>query len=94
MRAHVHGPTRKGVQVEFLKEILVLTGKDSLMANLMLSGMGAFAEFECSLIREHQKKASPLRSNTAYKEKDPHTGLGSRTGPGRRLRRPPSRPSP
>jgi len=30
----------------FLKEHLVFTGEDSPMANLMLSVMGAFAEFE------------------------------------------------
>jgi DNA invertase Pin-like site-specific DNA recombinase len=37
---------RKGVRVEFVKESLVFTGEDSPMANLMLSVMGAFAEFE------------------------------------------------
>jgi DNA invertase Pin-like site-specific DNA recombinase len=40
------------VRVEFVKESLVFTGEDSPMANLMLSILGAFAEFERSLIRE------------------------------------------
>jgi DNA invertase Pin-like site-specific DNA recombinase len=34
------------VRVEFLKERLSFTGEDSPMANLMLSVMGAFAEFQ------------------------------------------------
>jgi DNA invertase Pin-like site-specific DNA recombinase len=38
--------TKRGVRIEFLKEHLVLSGEDSPMANLMLSVMGAFAEFE------------------------------------------------
>ena len=54
LRALVQSLTRKGVRVEFVKESLVFTGEDSLMANLMLSVMGAFAEFERSLIRERQ----------------------------------------
>ncbi|UZX02809.1 recombinase family protein [Arthrobacter sp. CDRTa11] len=52
--------TRKGVRVEFVKESLVFTGEDSPMANLMLSLMGAFAEFERSLIRERQREGIPL----------------------------------
>ena len=56
LRALVQGLTRRGVQVEFLKEQLVFTGDDSPMANLMLSVMGAFAEFERSLIKERQRK--------------------------------------
>jgi DNA invertase Pin-like site-specific DNA recombinase len=52
LRALVQGLTRKGVRVEFVKESLVFTGEDSPVANLMLSVMGAFAEFERSLIRE------------------------------------------
>jgi hypothetical protein len=45
LRAHVQGLTSKSVGVEFIKESLVFTGEDSPMANLMLSVMGAFAEF-------------------------------------------------
>lgn len=41
--------------MEFVKESLVFTGEDSPMANLMLSVMGAFAEFERSPIRERQR---------------------------------------
>jgi len=46
--------TQKGVRIEFLKEKLVFTGEDSPLSHLLLSVMGAFAEFERSLIRERQ----------------------------------------
>ena len=68
LRALVQGLTRKGVRVEFVKESLVFTGEDSPMANLMLSVMGAFAEFERSLIRERQREGIALaKQRGAYK---------------------------
>jgi DNA invertase Pin-like site-specific DNA recombinase len=68
LRALVQGLTRNGVQVEFVKESLVFTGEDSPMANLMLSVMGAFAEFERSLIRERQREGIALaKQRGAYK---------------------------
>jgi DNA invertase Pin-like site-specific DNA recombinase len=48
--------TGKGVRVEFVKENLTFTGEDSPMANLLLSVMGAFAEFERALILERQRE--------------------------------------
>ncbi|PPJ36554.1 transposase [Nocardia nova] len=48
--------TGKGVRVEFVKESLTFTGEDSPMANLLLSVMGAFAEFERALILERQRE--------------------------------------
>jgi DNA invertase Pin-like site-specific DNA recombinase len=68
LRALVQGLTHKGVRVEFVKESLVFTGEDSPMANLMLSVMGAFAEFERSLIRERQREGIALaKQRGAYK---------------------------
>jgi DNA invertase Pin-like site-specific DNA recombinase len=68
LRALVQGLTSKGVRVEFVKESLVFTGEDSPMANLMLSVMGAFAEFERSLIRERQREGIALaKQRGAYK---------------------------
>jgi DNA invertase Pin-like site-specific DNA recombinase len=68
LRALVQGLTRKGVRVEFVKESLVFTGEDSPMANLMLSVMGAFAEFERSLTRERQREGIALaKQRRAYK---------------------------
>jgi DNA invertase Pin-like site-specific DNA recombinase len=44
----------QGVTVEFCQESLTFTGNDSPMAKLLLSMMGAFAEFERGLLRERQ----------------------------------------
>ena len=44
------------MRIEFVKEHLTFTGEDSPMANLMLSVMGAFAEFERALIKERQRE--------------------------------------
>ena len=44
----------RGIRIEFMKEGLTFTGEDSPMAKLLLSVMGAFGEFERSLIRERQ----------------------------------------
>ncbi|HRD71308.1 MAG TPA: recombinase family protein [Legionella sp.] len=50
----------KGIAIQFVKEQLTFTGEDSPMANLMLSFMGAFAEFERSLIKERQREGIAL----------------------------------
>jgi len=50
----------RGVRIEFVKEHLTFTGEDSPMASLMLSVMGAFAEFERALIRERQREGIAL----------------------------------
>ncbi len=68
LRRLVKGLTARGVKIEFLKEGLLFTGEDSPMANLMLSVMGAFAEFERSLIRERQLEGIELaKQRGAYK---------------------------
>ena len=59
LRKLVFGLTERGVRVEFKKENLVFTGEDSPMANLLLSVMGAIAEFERQLIREGVYKGRP-----------------------------------
>jgi DNA invertase Pin-like site-specific DNA recombinase len=60
LRRIVQGLTQRGVRMEFVKEGLKFTGEDSPMANLMLSVMGAFAEFERALIRERQREGIVL----------------------------------
>ena len=56
------------ITVKFLKEGLTFTGEDSPMANLLLSMMGAFAEFERALIRERQMEGIALaQKRGAYK---------------------------
>lgn len=60
--------TQRGVYIEFIKEHLSFTGEDSPMANMMLSVMGAFAEFERSLIRERQREGITLaKQRGAYR---------------------------
>jgi DNA invertase Pin-like site-specific DNA recombinase len=62
LRALVHTLTGRGVRVQFVKEQLTFTGEDTAMATLLLSVMGAFAEFERSLIRERQREGiAPAR---------------------------------
>jgi DNA invertase Pin-like site-specific DNA recombinase len=56
LRRLVRVLTGKGVKVEFVKESLAFTGEDSPMATLLLSVMGAFAEFERALILERQRE--------------------------------------
>ncbi len=48
------------MRVEFLKEGLTFTGDDTPMARLLLSVMGAFAEFERALLRERQREGIAL----------------------------------
>jgi DNA invertase Pin-like site-specific DNA recombinase len=68
LRRIVQTLTGKGVRIEFVKEHLSFTGDDSPMANLMLSVMGAFAEFERALIRERQLEGIALaKKRGAYK---------------------------
>ena len=56
------------MRVEFIKEQLTFSGDDSPMANLLLSVMGAFAEFERALIRERQREGIALaRQRGAYR---------------------------
>lgn len=56
LRKLVQSLTKRGIRIEFVKESLTFSGEDSPMANLMLSVMGAFAEFERALIRERQRE--------------------------------------
>ena len=50
LRRTVQDLTRRGVSVEFFKEHMTFTGDDSPMSILTLSLMGAFAEFERSIL--------------------------------------------
>jgi len=60
LRRLVRAVTGRGVRIEFVKEQLTFTGEDSPMATLLLSVMGAFAEFERALIRERQREGIAL----------------------------------
>ncbi len=60
------------IRIEFVKEGLTFTGEDSPMSNLLLSVMGAFAEFERALIKERQREGIELaKKKGAYKGSQP-----------------------
>lgn len=68
LRRIVQQLTKRGIKIEFVKEHLTFTGDESPMANLMLSVMGAFAEFERALIRERQREGIALaKARGAYR---------------------------
>jgi len=54
LRFIVKDLTSKKIKIQFIKENLIFNDDNSPMANLMLSIMGAFAEFERAIIRERQ----------------------------------------
>ena len=68
LRQIVQSLTAHGVRVEFVKEHLSFTGENLPMATLMLSAMGAFAEFERALIKERQREGIALaKQRGAYR---------------------------
>jgi DNA invertase Pin-like site-specific DNA recombinase len=68
LRSIVKELTTKGVKVQFMKENLTFTGEDSPMSNLLLSMLGAVAEFERALIGERQKEGVQIaKAAGAYK---------------------------
>ena len=68
LRSIVQGLTDRGISIQFIKENLTFTGEESPMATLMLSVMGAFAEFERALIRERQREGVALaKQRGAYR---------------------------
>jgi DNA invertase Pin-like site-specific DNA recombinase len=67
--------TTKGVRVRFVKEALTFTGDDSAMSQLLLSVMGAFAEFERALILERQREGIAVaKKKGIYKGRKPSIG--------------------
>jgi DNA invertase Pin-like site-specific DNA recombinase len=60
LRRLVRELTAPGERGAFVKEGLTFTGDDTPMATLLLSVMGAFAEFERALIRERQREGIAL----------------------------------
>lgn len=60
LRRFVQQQTNRGVRVQFIKENLLFTGEESPMANLMLTVLGAVAQFERDLIRERQREGIAL----------------------------------
>jgi len=72
LRRIVLGLTERGVHIVFVKENLTFTGEDSPMSNLLLSVMGAFAQFERELIRERQREGIVIaKQEGKYRGKKP-----------------------
>src|SRR5450756_1575033 len=72
LRALVRTLTGKGVRVAFVTEGLTFTGEDSPMSTLLLSVMGAFAEFERALIRERQTEGiAAAKARGVYRGRKP-----------------------
>lgn len=68
LRRLVKDLTARQIKIKFIKESLEFTGEDSPMSNLLLSVMGAFAEFERNLIKERQMEGVALaKKRGAYK---------------------------
>jgi DNA invertase Pin-like site-specific DNA recombinase len=64
--------TKKGVHVQFIKENMTFTGEDSPMSSLLLSLLGAVAEFERSMIRERQREGIAIAKKAGvYKGRKP-----------------------
>jgi len=60
LRRIVKTLTADGIAAKFVKENLTFTGDDSPMNNLLLTLLGAVAEFERSMIHERQREGIAL----------------------------------
>lgn len=64
--------TDRGVRVRFVKENLTFTGDDSPMSTLLMSVMGAVAEFERALLLERQREGIEVAKRAGkYKGRKP-----------------------
>lgn len=68
LRRLVKSMTARRIVVQFVKEGLTFTGDDSPMSNLLLTMLGAVAEFERSLINERQREGIAIaKTKGVYK---------------------------
>jgi len=64
--------TGRGVVIEFVKEQMTFSSEDNAMSKLLLSVMGAFAEFERALIKERQREGIAIAKKAGvYKGRKP-----------------------
>ena len=86
LRQIVRALTQRGVRVAFVTEGLTFTGEDAPLATLLLSVMGAFAEFERALIRERQREGIALaKRRGAYRGRQKALSAGQRADVRQRL---------
>src|SRR5579864_742836 len=77
LRALVSELNGKGVIVRFMRENLTFTGEDSPMSNLLLSMLGAVAQFERDMIQERQREGIKLaKERGVYKGRKPSLNSG------------------
>lgn len=75
LRRIVHDLAHRGIEIHFVKEQITFSGEENSMAKLLLSIMGAFAEFERALIRERQKEGiEQAKKRGAYRGRKPSLG--------------------
>lgn len=68
LRQMVKDLTSRGVKISFVKEGLTFTGDDDAMSVLLLSVMGAVAEFERAVLRDRQAEGIRIaRAKGVYK---------------------------
>lgn len=60
LRSLVSTLTKRGISIEFVKENLIFSTDATPLANLLLSVLGAVAQFERELIRERQREGIQL----------------------------------
>jgi DNA invertase Pin-like site-specific DNA recombinase len=86
LRALVRDLTGRGVAVQFIRESLTFTGDDSPISNLLLSVLGAVAQFERELIHERQLEGvARAKARGAYKGRRPSLTADQAAEAGRRL---------
>jgi DNA invertase Pin-like site-specific DNA recombinase len=72
LRKMVDELTARGIAVQFVKESLTFTGADSPMSKLLLSLLGAVAEFERAMILERQREGIAIaKTKGIYKGRKP-----------------------
>jgi DNA invertase Pin-like site-specific DNA recombinase len=72
LRRIVADLTARGIVIEFVKEQLTFNGDDSALSRMLLSVMGAFAEFERALLKERQREGIALAKRAGvYKGRKP-----------------------
>ena len=80
LRRLVSDLTARGVKVRFITENLTFTGEDSPMSNLLLTMLGAVAQFERDLIRERQRQGIAIaKANGVYNRRKTNLGEKERS---------------
>jgi DNA invertase Pin-like site-specific DNA recombinase len=76
LRRIVQKLTKQKISVQFIKENLIFTSDTSPISTLLLSVMGAFAEFERALIKERQMEGITLaKKKGLYKGRKPSLSI-------------------